>query len=305
MGDPTDETKALFFDDKDEGIFADDEAPVGAYGDPDAEQDLRDEGFVPGLQFGMGPDGIPLPVEMTLPPPGSAAVVWPRFLCLAGPCRHYIECLQQFQTDGPERRTRRFCRRLRTWAELMDLANADVWACSAYDPQVLPAVGSSADFAAQAVVLNRSRLLEVAERAEANGLFRGRCLDGPCEHVVELLLTYPATGTDQLKRVIRYCPLLAGAARQYEVHERPMYACSAWSPLTRTPAVALAAVENRELLEERRLLMSQSAMPTSDLPHPSGAAEGPSPNEGEGTPETALGGEEEHAEPDRDDDEPG
>lgn len=276
-----DETKKLFFEDEDEGIFADPERPVGAYGDEAAADDIRDEGYSPALQFGVAQDGLPVPVQMTPLPRGSAGVTWERFVCLAGPCRHYLELLQQYLPDAPEKQTRRFCLQLRSWAEPLDLAEADLWACSEYDPRPLTAVSPEVLTVAAALQQNRIRLLEVAERAEELGLDRGRCVDGPCRHVAELVLTYPATGTDEVRKVVRWCQLLAGARRPYEVHERPVYACSGWSPVARTSRVAQVAAENEFMLAQRRLQMAGQTRPAGGEPEAPQPAEPREDEDGE------------------------
>jgi hypothetical protein len=229
-----------FWTDRDEGVFGD---PVAqSAGDPDAADDLERDALLPPLQFMVGPDGIPMPAGFVPAANDRNAVHEGTLLCLAG-CRHYVEAVCDLEPGSPERVTLRYCRLLRTWAELMDLAEADVWACSGYEPSAPPT-----DEASYSAIQRNAEVLDGLHE-NRSAAYRAICESGPCEHYVELLAQGPNDDEPQTRR---FCIALAGAARAFDLCERLVRGCSCWQPRALDENVALAGVSSARVLMEQR-----------------------------------------------------
>lgn len=229
-----------FWADGEEGIFANHE--TAAAGDEDAQHDLEQEDELPPLQFVTGPDGLPMPAGFQEAPNDHADVSPRSLLCLAG-CKHYVEAVCDLEPGSEERVTIRRCRRLRTWAELMDLSEADVWACSGFEPSAPPT-----DAAVYSAVQRNAELLDGLHENRPDEL-RSVCEAGPCEHYMELIVQGP---NDVDQRTMRYCTALAGAARQFDLTVRLVRGCSSWRPMSSSEEVSVAGVASARVLMEQR-----------------------------------------------------
>jgi hypothetical protein len=247
-----------FDDQEDEGIFADD--PAAAAGDPDAKYDMEQQSWVPNIALGVGPDGL---VKMP-PDDGQRSILdaplpvsGENFICLAGPCSHYTENAR-LVPEGPELGAEsnievgRWCGRIRTWAEQLDLTEAEIYACNCYDP---PKAGwLKKDPNKKARARNQKTLAEIAQQEVEEKVFVGICSVGPCEHYAELIVKTPVEDTAESRR---FCVRLGGLGRLYDLREKPVVVCSGWSPITKTAAVKQAAIENSKNIDKYRKAMAE------------------------------------------------
>lgn len=258
-----------FDDQEDEGIFADD--PAAAAGDPDARYDMEQQSWVPNIALGVDSDGlIKMPPDdgqrsiLDAPTPVSAE----NFICLAGPCKHYTENAR-LVPEGPELgaasnvEVGRWCGRIRTWAEQLDLTEAEIYACNCYEPQESSRLRTTwmgvprfikKDKYKEAKARNQKTLAEIAKQEVEEKVFVGICSVGPCKDYAELIVKTPA---EELAESRRFCVRLGGLGRLYDLREKPVVVCSGWNPIKRTPAVKKAAIENSKNIEKYRKAMAE------------------------------------------------
>jgi hypothetical protein len=247
------------FDQEDDaGIFVGDEEqpPRGAANDPDAAADILAEEYIPGIAFEMGSDGIPVPevrdIGILDPPP---AVTTRNLICLAGPCRHYTENVRHFAPPAdegadPHVEIGRWCGRLRTWAEQTSLKELEVFGCSEYEPTSAP---HGDEEVADAVVQNSREVQHMRGRAKEHDLSYGICSVGPCADFVELICRKPVDRPDPTSRVSqRFCTRLAGLGRLYDLREKPVLGCTAWTPRGTGDLVRRAAEANQLVIDKYR-----------------------------------------------------
>jgi len=90
--------------------------------------------------LGLGFLGIPTAEQHVTPTPKverrSPTATTETLVCTVGPCKHYADLLLQVdESNRPEERVlKRYCRALATAAELMELTEACIFACSYYEP---------------------------------------------------------------------------------------------------------------------------------------------------------------------------
>jgi len=245
-----------FDDQDDEGIFADDYH--AAAGDPDAEKDLRMESWVPGLSLSIDKDGlVEFPPEMDgrniLEPPERVDVE--KVLCLGGPCRHYTE-VARLIPEGPQMDAEgnvevgRWCGKIRTWAEQTDLTEANIHGCTAYEPVNY----GPQEIVNRAMSKNLDTLKKVRDQEIEEKVVLGICAIGPCEDFVEMVVETP---TEPEWRSRRWCQRLAGAARFFDLSEKPVISCSGWRPLGNNPSLAAVAAANIQYIERCRKSMAE------------------------------------------------
>jgi hypothetical protein len=247
------------FDQEDDaGIFLSDDGdgPKGAAKDPDAAADIMAEEFIPGIAFEMGPDGIPVPevrdVGILDPPP---AVTPHNLICLAGECRHYSENVRYFAPSidegaDPHVEINRWCGRLRTWAEQTSLKELEVFGCTEYEPTT---TAHNDEEVAEALVQNIRELHHMRARAKEVDLSYGICSVGPCKDFVELVCRKPVDRPDPSARVSqRFCTRLSGLGRLYDLREKPVLGCTAWTPLGTGDLVRRGAEANQLVIDKYR-----------------------------------------------------
>jgi hypothetical protein len=247
-----------FDEEDDHGIFRgdDDEPPTAAAGDPDAAADMMAEDFIPGIIFGMGPDGIPVPEVQDIgildAPP---AVTAQNLLCLAGPCRHYTENVRHFapaadEGADPHVEIGRWCGRLRTWAEQTTLKELEVFGCTDYEPTSTPHGDTEVS---AAFMQNLRELTAMRRKAHEHHFNYGICPVGPCEDFVELICRKPVDRQDPDTRVShRFCTRLSGLGRLYDLREKPVLACTGWKPKGTGAVITKAAQANRAVIDKYR-----------------------------------------------------
>ena len=247
-----------FDDQEDEGIFADD--PAAAAGDLAAKHDMEQQSWVPNIALGVGPDGL---VEM--PPDdgqrsildASLPVSAKNFVCLGGPCKHYTENAR-LVPEGPELGAEsnvevgRWCGRIRTWAEQLDLTEAEIYACNCYDPP--RASWFKKDQNKETKARNKKTLGEIAQQEVDEKVFVGICTVGPCKDYAELIVKTPV---EDMAESRRFCVRLGGLGRLYDIRDKPVVVCSGWNPIKKTAAVKQAAVENIKNIEKYRKAMAE------------------------------------------------
>lgn len=244
------------FDDyEDEGIFADD--PPSAAGDPEAKKDMEMQSWVPSITLGVGPDGlIEMPPEdgasiLDSPPPVNTE----NFICLAGPCKHYTE-VYRLVPEGPmvdaepNVEACRWCGKLRTWAEQTDLTEAEIYACTGFEP----GTESSPSEVRKACEQNAKVLAEVRQQQAEQKSLIGICAAGACEDYFEMIVKVP-NEFDMESR--RYCQRLAGLGRLYDLREKPMVACTRWKPVGGAAYVGMIAAKNIENINKYRKAMAE------------------------------------------------
>lgn len=222
-----------FFDDFEdaEGIFANRADPYGSYGDPAAIEDAEAERTVAPITMINQLDGLPAPVPdfdgmkvLTAP----SRVSMEEMVCLAGPCKHYIENIVQMGTlpDGkPFTVLKRYCSRLRTWAELMALDDVDIEACSGHEIEKL-------DRIAPEVVSRVSRNFNAINALNAKAMATeghdlGICYRGMCRHYLVLIIKTLDVEGNLVSDKKRFCAALAGAARPRTLLSyQPVLGCS-------------------------------------------------------------------------------
>lgn len=223
-----------FDDEENEGIFADED--VLSAGDENLALDLVMEGWTPTISCSKDADGFLDPVvEETgiLDPPPR--VDKKNFICLSGPCAHYTENARLVASgtaqDSEEHlETGRWCGRIRTWAEQVDLTEVEIHGCTAYAPILpvgLPVGGWEAE-----ETLNQcwNKIKETRKAAKEAEVEYGVCVSGPCESFVEILSKGPV---DEDLKSRRYCTRLAGLGRLYDLRENPVMGCTAWTPIAK------------------------------------------------------------------------
>lgn len=240
-----------------EGLGGNPDNVVGAAGDPDAAEDILLQGWVPGIQMSVGPDGLVEVAEMggersilDPPPPVDAS----NLICLAG-CRHYTENAQ-LVADGPDPdsdehvEVGRWCGAVRTWAEQTDLTEVEFFACSRFepDPHAAPEVVRSA------VTRNAQNMTEVMRQAIEEAVPLGVCVCGPCEHYVGQVGQTPS---EKERIFYRWCMKLGGLGRLYDLREKTILCCNAWKPVSNSPTVGAVAVENIQRIAKYRKKMAE------------------------------------------------
>jgi hypothetical protein len=243
-GNPEEYTYDFFEDfDEDEGIFLDKRDPVGSYGDIDAVEDLTADMVVAPMQFTLGADGLPAPS-----PPFDAmaimnsevAVTDREFVCLAGPCDHYVE--QTVKVGGRDT-TNRFCLRIRSWAEPDGLNEVDILACS----------GHESDVETDRIDLNWLQIAQQNKKAlEIDGDL-GVCYSAGCKHhFLRIIQGLDHEGALQKKNQ-RCCTLLAGAARpRVLLSFEPVSACTGLEPSLDHGSIKDRLILNKSLIEASR-----------------------------------------------------
>lgn len=230
MKENTKEHTYSFFEDFDEeGIFVNRKDPVGSYGDKDAIEDLTADRVVAPITFIQALDGVIAPapsvdVMKILDAPTRVSLA--EMVCLAGPCQHYIE--QVVKTgelvDGsPFKTVKRYCSRLRTWAEVMQLDDVNIIACSGHAP---PATTSPVE--SSRINQSRARLSELNKNAMGiPGHDLGICHSGMCEHYIVVVYQALDENANWAEDKRRYCLRLAGAARpRLLISYQPVLGCS-------------------------------------------------------------------------------
>jgi hypothetical protein len=250
-----------FDDDEDEGIFGDSEKL--AAGDPIAKLDISEHNAVPMLVLGRDDEGftaVPEEDKSILDAPERVDAT--NFICLGGPCRHYTENAR-LVPQGPgldaERAIEvgRWCGRVRTWAEQLDLAEAKIYGCTAFEP-----VSTGDPETLRLALEQNARVLasiQAQRRAEQADI--GLCCRGPCQDFVEMLVQVP-TEDDRESR--RWCLRLAGAGRLYDLRERPIVGCTGWMPRGSSPELAEVARNNAESIKRCRKVMAQRPKHTEE-----------------------------------------
>lgn len=241
-----------FDDDDDDGIFADPDKL--AAGDPVAAADIRQQFQVNAISLGRGVDGYALVHEdekSILDAPERVDVS--NFICLGGPCRHYTEnarLVPEGPAPGAEENIEvgRWCGRVRTWAEQLDLSEAKIYACTSFEPATI-----SNEDAIKAQSQNLRIIREINDQRNAEKADIGICGSGPCREFVEMLIK-PPTGTDRESR--RWCVRLGGLGRLYDLSDRPVVACSGWMPVGSGPVLAEVALKNIERIAQCRKEMA-------------------------------------------------
>jgi hypothetical protein len=241
-----------FDDDEDDGIFADPEKL--AAGDPAAASDIKQQFEVNAISLGRDQDGfavVPDAEKSILEAPERVDVS--NFICLGGPCRHYTEnarLVPEGPAPGAEENIEvgRWCGRVRTWAEQLDLSEAKIYACTSFEPAT-----TATDDAIKALGQNFRIIREINEQRRKEEAYIGICGSGPCREFVEMLVK-PPTGTDRESR--RWCVRLGGLGRLYDLSDRPVVACSGWTPVGSGPALASVALKNIERIAQCRSEMA-------------------------------------------------
>ena len=250
-----------FDDDDDEGIFGDSEKL--AAGDSAAKTDIEAAQAVPMLVLGRDNEGfamLPEEERSILDAPERVDVV--NFICLGGPCRHYTENAR-LVPEGPgidadeNIEVGRWCGRVRTWAEQLDLAEAKIYCCTAYEPT---SCGDPESVRA-GLEQNTRVLASIHAQRHAEGADIGLCCRGPCQEFVEMLVQVP-TSDDRESR--RWCMRLAGAGRLYDLRERPIVACTGWTPRGPSPELAEVARSNVARIAQCRKVMAARPRTTEE-----------------------------------------
>lgn len=94
---------------------------------------LAPDGSLAEIAYRKGADGIPEPALDPIDDPILPASPV-NLVCQVGPCRSYTELLTDSPDLGEGRQLSRYCRRLSVGSELMELTDAVVFACNAYQP---------------------------------------------------------------------------------------------------------------------------------------------------------------------------
>lgn len=244
-----------FEDHDDEGIFAgpmtdeeglgsDPKEVTGAAGDPDAAQDILMQGWVPGIQMSVTPDGL---VEV-MKPDGEVSILEPpppvdanNLICLAN-CRHYTG-YAVLVASGPDHDSdehiemRRRCGALRTWAQQGDLNEFECYACTHFEPELK----GKSDVYVSAISRNAEELEKVFRQCIEGKVPLGICVAGPCENFVGQVGRAPASVD---KKFYRHCKHLGGLGRFHDLVDEVVLSCTAWKPITNSPYIGSAAVEN-------------------------------------------------------------
>jgi hypothetical protein len=248
--------KGFTFDDTDdEGIFGDN--PHRAAGDPDARADMEAESWVPGITIALDADGLVVLPELdddgksVLDPPPPVSIE--NFICL-GDCVHYTENASLVYS-GPSIDSDqnveigRWCGKIRTWAHQWDLTEADIFACSAFQP----CIHGDPKNIRKACMQNAEVLTEIRELEIKNKVKMGVCPIGPCESFIEMAVKKPMEVDIESHR---YCLRLAGNGRLYDLRERPVVACTGWKPVGNNPSIAAVAAKNIQTIAHYRKIIA-------------------------------------------------
>lgn len=259
------------FDDNDDGgIF--DEPPVdehgvggdpskvtGAAGDRAAAEDILMQGWVPGIQMGMTPDGL---VEI-FEPDGKKSILDPpppineeNLICLAD-CRHYT-AMAKLVPSGPDLESEehiemgRWCGALRTWAEQTDLTEFECFGCTHFEPET----HANPQVTASAIVRSAKALEDVLRQCVKEKVPLGMCVIGPCENYVGQVGR--SSSSEELSKVFyRWCQRLAGTGRLYDLREQVVVSCTAWKPVANSPYTGCAAVKNVQKMAKYNKQMAE------------------------------------------------
>jgi len=243
-----------FDDDDDEGIFGDSEKL--AAGDSAAKADIEAQNMVPMLTLGRDDEGFTALMEeekSILDAPERVDTT--NFICLGGPGRHSTENAR-LVPEGPgldadeNIEVGRWCGRVRTWAEQLDLSEAKIYACTAFEPVAF----GDPKTASAALEQNMRVLASIQAQRQSEQADIGLCCRGPCQEFVEMLVQTP-TSDDRESR--RWCMRLAGAGRLYDLRERPVVACTGWIPRGSSPGLAEVAQSNIERIAQCRKVMAE------------------------------------------------
>ena len=257
-----------FNDNDDEGIFneplvdadglgGDPSNVTGAAGDRDAAEDILMQGWVPGIQMTMTPDGL---VEIN-EPEGTKSVLDPpppvdaeNLICLAN-CRHYT-ANAQLVPSGPEPDAEehiemgRWCGAVRTWAEQMDLTEFECFGCTCFEPESQ----GNPQITASAIHRNAEVLEKVLRQCIDAKVPLGICVVGPCENYVGQVGRSPSA---EDKTFYRWCQRCSGLGRLYDLRERTIVSCNAWKPIANSPYIGCAAVENVQRMAKYNKQMAE------------------------------------------------
>jgi len=250
-----------FDDDEDDGIFGDSDKLAAC--DPVARMDIEAHNEVPMLVLGRDEDGFAmLPDEERSILDAPERVDATNLICLGGPCRHYTENAR-LVPEGPGLDSEqnievgRWCGRVRTWAEQLDLAEAKIYACTAFEPVSF----GEPELVRAALEQNTRILAEIEGQRRNEQADIGLCCRGPCREFVEMLVQVP-TEDDRESR--RWCLRLAGAGRLYDLRERPVVACTGWMPRGSNPSLAVIAQKNIERIAKCRKAMADRPKNTEE-----------------------------------------
>lgn len=243
-----------FDSDEDEGIF--DDSEERAAGDLSAKADIEAESAVPMLTLGRDHEGYVsvLDIDMSIQD-APEAVDATNFICLGGPCKHYTENAR-LVPEGPgidadeNVEAGRWCGRVRTWAEQLDLSEAKIYACTAYEP----VHHGDPEVVGEALAQNAKILASISRQRLNEKANIGVCADGPCRDFVEMLVKVPAADERESRR---WCTRLGGLGRLYDLRERPVVACTGWFPLGSSPALAERAQRNNDRIAKCRKVMAE------------------------------------------------
>lgn len=242
-----------FDDDEDDGIFADSEK--FAAGDPVAKADINASMAVPMITLGRDGDGFTAVLDSETDIMKSPeAVDFTNLICLGGPCKYYTENAR-LVPEGPgigadeNVEVGRWCGRVRTWAEQLDLTEAKIYACTAYEPSYR----GDSETIRSAIVQNVKNLAEINRQRVTEQAKIGVCCEGPCQDYVEMLVKAP-TSDDRESR--RWCVRLGGLGRLYDLRDRPVVACTGWLPTGSSPELAEIARRNIERITQCRKAMA-------------------------------------------------
>lgn len=241
-----------------DGLGGDPKNVIGAAGDPDAAEDILMQNWVPGIQMTMTPDGL---VQIQ-DPGGEKSVLDPpppvdanNLICLAN-CKHYT-ANAQLVPSGPEPDAEehiemgRWCGAIRTWAEQMDLTEFECFGCTHFEPEISV---RNPHVAASAINRNAKALEDVLRQCADKRVPLGMCVVGPCEHYVGQVGKSAST---EDKVFYRHCQRLSGLGRLYDLRERPIVSCSAWKPISNSPYIGGAAVENIQRMAKYNKKMAE------------------------------------------------
>jgi len=242
-----------FEKDFDEGIFA--ESPHA--GDRNAKEDMDLEHvFVAPINMHSGVDNLPIPDINDVDIFGELpAVDYKSFKCNIGPCKHYTECLV-LVPSGPDHdaedlhECKRWCGRIRTWAEQTDITEVEIYSCTGYEPVQSAAFS---DEVSKALAHNIEEAVSVRRHALLAGFDYGICVNGPCENYFEVICRKP---NEEEKESVRYCMRLAGLGRLFSLNQSHIDACNSWKPLAFSCKMSDVNERNIKLLEDLRRAMS-------------------------------------------------
>lgn len=243
-----------------EGLGGQPSEVTGAAGDPAAAEDILLQGWVPGIQMSVGPDGLVEVMDMggergiLDPPPPVDAV---NLICMAH-CRHYTENAQ-LVSSGPDPDAEehveigRWCGAVRTWAEQTDLTEFECFACTHFEPDMR----GDPEVVRSAVIRNAQNMAEVIKQSIDEKVPLGICVAGPCEHFVGQVGSTPS---DHETTFYRWCTKLGGLGRLYDLRDHPVLCCNSWKPISNSPTIGAVAVENIQRMAKYRKEMAERSI---------------------------------------------